>query len=411
MHKHGGKKFKQSNSKSSTEHLQRTSPSISLHGGGFTGRQPEASPATGSTGLCGKNSFEAGSSSRGKEMSRLMLNPIKNHKPETYEDMELDVSSLLLSSLEMHLPSYLLGASRKNKASYMRGILKDYVPPALRYRDQKQKEYREKIMSNYQPLHRELYTIDPVAFFVPTFLKAINDNTEQSFRSIMSEPTPGIFTFEMLQPRFCELMITEVEHFEKWADRTKLNVMRPNTMTQYGAVLDDFGLQTMLKKLMEDFISPLSKVFYAEVGGSTLDSHHGFIVEFGTHRDVDMEFHVDDSEVTLNVCLGRQFSGGELYFRGMRCDKHLNTMGHSEEIFDHSHVPGCAVLHHGRHRHGARATVAGHRVNLLLWCKSSVFREMQKFKRGFSSWCVECNQEKKAKEDKLITTGMELLTR
>lgn len=29
-------------------------------------------------------------------------------------------------------------------------------------------------------------------------------------------------------------------------------------------------------------------VFYAEVGGSTLDSHHGFIVEFGTHRDVDM---------------------------------------------------------------------------------------------------------------------------
>jgi hypothetical protein len=35
--------------------------------------------------------------------------------------------------------------------------------------------------------------------------------------------------------------------------------MRPNTMNQYGAVLDDFGLQTMLNKLMEDFISPLSK--------------------------------------------------------------------------------------------------------------------------------------------------------
>lgn len=111
----------------------RTSPSISLHGG-FTGRQPEASPATGSTSQCGINSFEAGSSSGGKEMSRLVLNPIKNHKPEKYEDMELDVSSLLLSSLEMHLPSYLLGASRKNKASYMRGILQDYVPPALRYR-------------------------------------------------------------------------------------------------------------------------------------------------------------------------------------------------------------------------------------------------------------------------------------
>jgi hypothetical protein len=29
-------------------------------------------------------------------------------------------------------------------------------------------------------------------------------------------------------------------------------------------------------------------VFYAELGGSTLDSHHGFIVEFGMHRDVEM---------------------------------------------------------------------------------------------------------------------------
>lgn len=36
-------------------------------------------------------------------------------------------------------------------------------------------------------------------------------------------------------------------------------------------------------------------------------------------------FHVDDSEVTLNVCLGKQFYGGELFFRGVRCDKHVNS--------------------------------------------------------------------------------------
>uniref|UniRef100_A0A7N2MQF9 Uncharacterized protein n=1 Tax=Quercus lobata TaxID=97700 RepID=A0A7N2MQF9_QUELO len=39
------------------------------------------------------------------------------------------------------------------------------------------------------------------------------------------------------------------------------------------------------------------------------------------------------------------------------------------EIFDYSHVPGRAVLHRGRHRHGARATTSGHRINLLLWCR------------------------------------------
>ncbi|KAL0424693.1 UNVERIFIED_CONTAM: DExH-box ATP-dependent RNA helicase DExH17 [Sesamum radiatum] len=113
-------------------------------------------------------------------------------------------------------------------------------------------------------------------------------------------------------------------------------------------------------------------VFFAEVGGSTLDAHHGFVLEYGMDRDVDLGFHVDDSEVTLNVCLGKQFSGGELFFRGVRCEKHVNTETQSEEIFDYSHVPGRAVLHRGRHRHGARATTSGNRINLLLWCRSAL---------------------------------------
>ena len=33
---------------------------------------------------------------------------------------------------------------------------------------------------------------------------------------------------------------------------------------------------------------------------------------------------MDDSEVTLNVCLGKQFTGGDLFFRGVRCEKHVN---------------------------------------------------------------------------------------
>lgn len=62
----------------------------------------------------------------------------------------------------------------------------------------------------WQPLHRELYNLHPAAFFVPEFLRAINDSTEDSFRRIMSEPSPGVFIFEMLHPHFCELLLTEV---------------------------------------------------------------------------------------------------------------------------------------------------------------------------------------------------------
>lgn len=41
--------------------------------------------------------------------------------------------------------------------------------------------------------------------------------------------------------------------------------MRPNTMNKFGAVLDDFGMEGTLDKLMEDFIRHISKSkFYLE---------------------------------------------------------------------------------------------------------------------------------------------------
>ncbi|GMH27482.1 hypothetical protein Nepgr_029325 [Nepenthes gracilis] len=342
---------------------------------------------------------------------RLRLNPNTEHKPDSYDDVQLEFSPLLFSSLERYLPPTMLNMSRDAKVQYMREILMKYSPEGERNRVHRHREYKQKIISNYQPLHRELYSMHATNFFVPSFLRAINDNSE-SFRSVVSEPAPGIFIFEMLQPRFCELLLSEVENFEKWVCQTKFRIMQPNTMNKYGAVLDDFGLETMLDKLMNDFICPLSKVFFSEVGGSTLDSHHGFVVEYGINRDIDLGFHVDDAEVTLNVCLGKQFSGGELFFRGVRCDRHVNSETQPEEILDYCHVPGRAVLHRGRHRHGARATTGGNRINLILWCRSSVFRELKKYQKDFSSWCGECQRKKKERlELSVSATKLELLKR
>lgn len=343
---------------------------------------------------------------------RLRLNPNTDHKPESYEGMELEFDPKIYSSLERHLPPSMLPVARDVKVQFMREVLARYLPEGERNRVQKHREYRQKIISNYKPLHKELYNVHPATFFVPSFIQAITDNTDESFRSIISEPSPGVYTFEMLQPSFCELLLSEVENFEKWVLESKFRIMRPNTMNKYGAVLDDFGLEAMLDKLMDEFVCPISRVFFPEVGGSSLDSHHGFVVEYGKDRDVELGFHVDDSEVTLNVCLGKQFSGGQLFFRGIRCDKHVNTSTQPEEVFDYSHVPGQAVLHRGRHRHGARPTLTGHRINLLLWCRSSVFRELRKYQKDFSDWCGECQREKKERQRQSVTaTRLEFLRR
>ena len=65
------------------------------------------------------------------------------------------------------------------------------------------------------------------------------------------------------------------------------------------------------------------------------------------------------SDVTLNVCLGRAFEGGSLFFRGVRCRAHQQTGAAPEETHVYAHRPGVAVLHRGHHRHGAHAITSG----------------------------------------------------
>lgn len=56
-----------------------------------------------------------------------------------------------------------------------------------------------------------------------------------------------------------KLVFGQVEHMEKWVYDSRSTIMRPNTMNRFGVVLDDFGFESMLQKLVDDFISPLSQ--------------------------------------------------------------------------------------------------------------------------------------------------------
>lgn len=335
-------------------------------------------------------------------MARLLKDPNLDHRSDCYEDVNSDYHPALFSALERYLPSQILAAPRDVKLQFLNNVVSKYAPRGERSRVQVQRDYRERILNDYQPLHKELYTLNPECFFVQSFVDAVNENTEESFKRILSEPSPGVYTFDMFQQGFCELLISEVENFEKWIHATKLAVMRPNTMNKYGVVLDDFGFENMLDKLMIKFIKPLASVLFPDVGGSTLDTHHGFVVEYSKERDRDLGFHVDDSEVTLNVCLGKIFTGGGLFFRGVRCDSHVNVDARPEEFFEYSHVPGQAMLHAGRHRHGANEIISGHRMNLILWCRSAVFRELKKHQHDFYSWCGECIHQKKERRQQIF---------
>ena len=178
----------------------------------------------------------------------------------------------------------------------------------------------------------------------------------------------------MLTDAACTRLLTETARFSAWLEGQGRPRPQPNSMNRHGVVLDDCGLAAGLARFVERRLRPLAAARFPDLGGATLDGHHAFSVEYALDGDTELGFHADDAEVTLNVCLGEDFAGGALSFRGLRCPGHLQDHERPDEVFELEHVPGVGVLHAGLHRHLARPLRAGRRVNLVIWCRSSSLR-------------------------------------
>ncbi len=86
-------------------------------------------------------------------------------------------------------------------------------------------------------------------------------------------------------------------------------------------------------------------------------------------RDTELSIHYDNSEVTLNICLGDKFTGGDLVLYGNK-----NSLLPSKSVLIIEHKVGYATLHLGSVLHRALPIVSGMRSNLVVWCRSAIFR-------------------------------------
>merc|ERR1712137_221140 len=211
----------------------------------------------------------------------------------------------------------------------------------------------------YTPKHAHLYEFNPQAILCPEIQLAFDKNLDSVLSLLHKESPTGIYSFNLFTEQFCKELVEEIEHYEQ----SGLPASRPNSMNNYGLILDEIGFTPFLNQLRQNYIQPIAQVLYPHEGRD-LVSHHGFIVTYKIGEDLDLGFHFDSSDVTLNVCLGKQFTGGSLYFKGLLKDPST----HSEE-FEFHHQPGKAILHIGKHRHGANPIHSGERYNLIVWCK------------------------------------------
>lgn len=77
----------------------------------------------------------------------------------------------------------------------------------------------------------------------------------------------------------------------------------------------DEGFITPLREL---YLHPMTSVLYPDCGGGGLDSHKAFVVKYDMNEDVDLSYHYDNAEVTLNVSIGKDFTDGNLYFGAIK---------------------------------------------------------------------------------------------
>ncbi|MEM6568159.1 MAG: hypothetical protein AAF957_07090 [Planctomycetota bacterium] len=201
----------------------------------------------------------------------------------------------------------------------------------------------------------------------------------------------GVHTTPLLTERGCARLSAEIEERRARlaaALRTSDARQPPNSMHAHGAMLGPLGLDGVVDALRERLAPDLARL-YPEVGGESLDGHHSYLVEYGRDLDEDLGFHVDDSEVTLNLCLGETFSGAELVLLGRRCALHRQDPVEPGETLEIDHEPGVCVLHAGWHRHRVDPILRGERRNLIAWLRSSAHRAREEAQGGgCRPWCA-----------------------
>ena len=90
--------------------------------------------------------------------------------------------------------------------------------------------------------------------------------------------SPGIYAFDLLSSAFCEQLLCELEHYEA----SGLPVARPNSMNNYGIILNSIGLEGTMDALQRFVVRPIAQALFP-VEGECVDHHHSFMVPIRSH--------------------------------------------------------------------------------------------------------------------------------
>ena len=237
-------------------------------------------------------------------------------------------------------------------------------------------------IANWTPNHPELWD------WITWKQALLSDFATDEWVSTVEVLADGIYRISIFNPDILNKLALEIEALELWAIERRVSLQPPNSMHDYGIEMTLIGLDKVLQRFTIEVADKIVLELFPEVRDEGVDHHHAFSVTYGTTHNRSLGFHADDSEVTFNFCVGGEFVGSDLYFQGRRCFNHMQTDHRPEEHVEIEQIPGTCIVHAGLHRHGVLPILQGSRRTLIVWTKSSRFREREG-RSECGDWCGE----------------------
>ena len=94
----------------------------------------------------------------------------------------------------------------------------------------------------------------------------------------------GVYSFELFSKAFCETFLAEVDNY----DASGLPVRRPNSMNNYGLIVNEIGMREAITELQQDILWPVARLLWP-LQSTQFDAHHSFIVRYKSDEDPGLD--------------------------------------------------------------------------------------------------------------------------
>ncbi len=187
--------------------------------------------------------------------------------------------------------------------------------------------------------------------YTTQFLSIVKDAINGKISNYIHQESFQVYSCSCLTPKFIDYFIEQTK---------KYNSSAPNSMNNYGLVINNTPLSSFIKKLQQEYLVPLFKLLFPDY--KDIKDFHAFTIKYSDNEDYNLDPHTDDSDITFNICLTQPIKGSELVFCG-----NIDSPDHRQVSKIYKHTKGHAIIHLGKRRHCAVDILQGSRMNLVIW--------------------------------------------